>query len=354
MLDIKKMKAAINLISAEKKISKEKLIEIIESAIKTAYKKDYGTKDEVVNVKLDIEANSIEIVLEKTLVREVTNSSIEISFEELWDDAEWFVEGDTIEIDVTDEVMDSEFGESFWRIASQAARQVIIQKIGENEKEQTYELFKDKQWEIVSMKLEMVEWTKVVFDYNGNNIPLFKGEQVMTDNYIPGERMYIYIAEVSNEEWVGPKVVLSRKRAELVELLFWLYVPELNDGTITIDKVVRKAWFKTKLLVSSCFDQIDPIGTLVWPKWIRVKSVMDELFGEKIDIIKNSDDITEILAKAFTPATVEKVQLDEENQSAIVTVSAWHRSKAVWKGWLNIRMVSELTWYMISLKEQGE
>jgi transcription termination/antitermination protein NusA len=167
MLDVKKIEAAINQISAEKKIPKETLIDIIESAIKTAYKKDYGSKDENVIVKLDLDAGTIEISVEKTIVKEVTNPATEISFEELGEDGEGFEEWEMIEIDVTDDVMSSNFWDTFGRIASQAARQVIIQKIGDSEKQKIYELFKDKVGDSISMKVVMIESGKVIFDYNG-------------------------------------------------------------------------------------------------------------------------------------------------------------------------------------------
>lgn len=153
MLDIQKIEDAINMISTEKKIPKEKLIEIIEAAIKTAYKKDYGTRDENVNVKLNLDTHEIEITIEKIVVENVENEDTEISLEE----AEGFDIGDIVELDVTDEVMNEENAESFGRIASQAARQVIIQKIGESEKEKIYDLFADKEGQAIGMKIDLVE-----------------------------------------------------------------------------------------------------------------------------------------------------------------------------------------------------
>ena len=196
MLDIKQIEQAVNLISAEKKIPKEKLVEIIEAAIKTAYKKDYGKRDEEVNVKINFETESLEIAIEKTVVKEVENPALEISFEELWDDAENFSEWDVIELDVTDEVNLDDAAESFWIIAAGAARQVIIQKIGDSEKEKIYDLFEWKEGQIVNMKVEIVEWGKVIFDYNGNQIVLPKSEQVSRDVYTAGVRFFVYIAEV--------------------------------------------------------------------------------------------------------------------------------------------------------------
>ncbi len=353
MLDIKKIEAAINMISAEKKIAKEKLIDIIEAAIRTAYKKDYGNKDEKVNVKLNLEEGSIDISVEKTVVNEVTDPSTQISFEELGDDAEGFSEGDVIEIDVTDEVMSPEKLEVFGRIASQAARQVIIQKIGDTEKEKIYDLFVGKEGQAINMKVELVEGWKVVFDYNGNQVVLPKSEQVSKDDYRAGHRYYLYVAEVSQNEGGNPKVILSRKRPEIVPAIFAQFVPEVADGIVTIDRVVRFPGVKTKMLVSSNYEEIDPVGTLIGQKGMRVKSVMEEISGEKIDIVPNGDDVREVIRRALTPAEVVKVEIDAE-ESAKVYIKKDERAKAVGKSGVNVNLASELTGYRISLVEIEE
>lgn len=351
MLDVKKIEAAINLISSEKKISKEKLIEIIESALKTAYKKDYGTKDDKVNVKLNLDEWSIEITLEKTVVKTVENPSLEISFEELWDDAENFEEGDAIEIDVTDDLLSDDWWESFWRIASQAARQVIIQKIADSEKEKIYELFAWKEWQVVNMKVDLVEWWKVVFDYNWNQVILPKSEQNLKDNYVADARFYLLVAEVTNKELWNPRVILSRKRAELVPAIFEIFVPEIAEWIVTIDRIVRHPWIKTKLLVSSNYEQIDPVWTLIWQKGMRVKSVMEELSWEKIDVIPNWEDVREVIKRSLTPAIVLKVEVNEEKQLANVYINSEEKPRAVGKAGVNITLASELVWYRINLIE---
>lgn len=349
MLDVKQIEQAVNIISAEKKIPKEKLVEIIEAAIKTAYKKDYGKKDEEVNVKINFEDYSLEISVEKTVVKEVQNPALEISFDELGEDAESFEEWDIIELDVTDEVMKNDWWESFWRIASQAARQVIIQKIWDTEKEKIYELFEWKQGQIVNMKVELVEWWKVVFDYNWNQVFLPKSEQVSRDVYTPGARFYIYVAEVSKLENWASKVVLSRKNPELVSAIFAETVPEINDWIITIDEIVRQPWVKTKMLVSSNYEEIDPVWTLIWQKWIRVKSVMEELSWEKIDIIPNFWDLKDIIKKSLSPAEIIKVEVNEDEALAKVYINPEERAKAVWKNGLNVNLASKLIWYKISI-----
>lgn len=349
MLDLKEIKLAINYMAKEKNIDKEKIIEIIEAAIKTAYKKDYGHKDENVIVKLDLENESLEVTIEKTVVKEVTNPALEISFEELGEDGEGFEEGDTVEIDVTDDIQDWKVGDSFWRIASLAARQVIIQKIWDTEKEKIYELFEGRQGEVINVKIELVEWNKVLFEYQGNQIVLPKGEQVSRDNYVAWARFYLYIDEVSKNELWATKVVLTRKKAELVSAVFALNVPEINEWIIKIDNIVRHAGIKTKLLVSANSPEIDAVWTLIWQKWIRVKTVMDEFAWEKIDIIPNTEDKAEVIKKSLSPAEVLKVVVDEEQKSAEAYILPIERAKAVWKGWVNVNLASKLTWYKISI-----
>ena len=351
MLDLKQIEQAINIISIEKKIPREKLIEIIEAAIKTAYKKDYASRDEEITVKLDLENESIEITQEKTVVKEVTNSSLEISFEELGDAADDYKEWDIIELDVTDEIYWDDDWESFWRIASQAARQVIIQKIGDSEKEKIYDLFEWKEGQVINLKIDIIEWGKVIFDYNGNQIVLPKSEQVSRDEYAPGGRFSLYIAEVSKNEAGTPKVILSRKRPELVSAIFAEHVSEIGEEIISIDNIVRQAGVKTKLLVSTTFEEIDPVWTLIGQKGIRVKWVMDELSGEKIDIIANTWNIADILKKSLSPAEVLKVKVDEEKESAICYILPTERAKAVWKNGLNVNLASKLTGYRISIED---
>lgn len=351
MLDVQKIQAAINMIAAEKKIPKQKLVEIIEAALKTAYKKDFGDKDEKVNVHFDLESGEIEISVEKTVVKTVENPSLEISFEELGEDAEDFEEGDIIEIDVTEEVL-SRDGDVFGRIASQAARQVIIQKVADSEKEKIYELFAGKEGEVVKMRVDLVEGGKVVFDYNGNQVVLPKSEQVSRDSYVADNRLYLYVAEVSKEEGSLPKVVLSRKRPELVPAIFAEYVPEINEDIVNIDAVVRHPGVKTKILVSSNYDEIDPAGTLIGQRGMRVKAVMDELSGEKIDVIPNADDIREVITRSLTPAQVVKVEQNPESEDAYIAYIPYgERAKAVGRGGVNVNLASQLLGVRISVEE---
>lgn len=346
MLDLKKIEAAINHIAAERGIHRDDLIEIIESAIRTAYKKDYGAKDDVVNVTLDFESGDISVTLEKTVVEEVTNPNAEISKEELWDDADAFDFGDIIEIDVSDVLRDNQ--QVFGRIASQAARQVIIQKIGESEKAKVYDLFKDKQGEIVNVRVDMVENDRVFVEFNGSQVLLPRAEQVSRDKYVPGMRFHVFVKKVEDEGFGDPKIILSRKDPGLVAKLFELSTPELEDGTIEIVKIVREPGFKTKIIVASEFEEVDPAGALIWPKGIRVKAVVEELSGEKVDVINYTDNARELVAQSLNPANIIDVQFDDQ-WVAQVTVPKSDEVRAIGRSGGNVRLAEQLTGYRIRL-----
>lgn len=347
MIDIRKIEAAINQISSEKKISRDKLLEIIEAAIKTAYKKDFGNKDSNVNVKIDVDSGTIEIGLEKTIVETVENPELEIALEDLGEDGEGFTLGDTIELDVTDEVVTSE---GFGRIASQAARQVIVQKIQETEKEKIFNLFKDKEGQIVNLKVELVEKNRVIYDYNGTQVVLPKSEQVSKDRYVPGQRMYLYVARIEEDAMTGPRVVLTRRDKELVVKLFEANVPELEEGSVEIVSIARIPGLKTKLIAATEYDEIDPAGSLIGPKGIRVKSVVDELFGEKVDIINYAPDMRDLAKKALVPGEVVDVIVDEDSRTITATVTSEEKPKVLGKGGTNINLASELLGYKIILE----
>ncbi len=347
MIDLKKIEAAINQIGAEKKISKEKLLDIIEAAIKTAYRKDFGSKDSEVHVKIDIPHNTIEISVEKMVVEVVVDPGMEIALSDLGEDADGFEIGDMIEMDVTEEVLSSE---GFGRIASQAARQVIVQKIQETEKEKIFNLFRDKEGEVVSLRVELVEKNRVIFDYNGNQVVLPKSEQVSKDHYVPGARMYLYVGKVEEDTLVGPRVTLTRKDKELVTKLFEMNVPELEDGTVEIVSLVRIPGVKTKLIVATEYDEVDPAGSLIGPKGIRVRAVVDELFGEKIDIINYTPDMRDLARASLVPGEVNNVVVDEDQKLITATVTSEEKPKVLGKGGININLASELLGYKIILE----
>ena len=346
MFDITKIKAAIEQIAAEKKIGKEKLVEIIESAIKTAYKRDYASKDTNVNVKLDMVTGKLDVSVEKTIVETVEDEDIEISYEDVGGEESGFVIGDTVEIDVSEEFMNSE---GFGRIASQAAKQVIVQKIGETEKEKLYHLFKDKVDTIVNMRVELVEKNRVVFDYNGHQVVLPRSEQNSADKYVPGQRMNLYIRGCEIDPVTGPRVILSRKDKELVVKLFEMSTPELEEGVVEIVSIARLPGVKTKIIVASDDEDVDPAGCLIGPKGMRVRTIVDELFGEKIDILNYTTNQKEMVRRALVPGIVEDIEIDEETTTIRATVKDEEKAKVLGRGGTNINIAGGLLGYRISL-----
>ncbi len=346
MFDITKIKAAIEQIAAEKKIGKEKLVEIIEHAIKTAYKRDYASKDTNVNVKLDMSTGKLDVSVEKTIVETVEDEDIEISYEDVGGEESGFIIGDTVEIDVSEEFMNSE---GFGRIASQAAKQVIVQKIGETEKEKLYHLFKDKVDTIVNMRVELVEKNRVVFDYNGHQVVLPRSEQNSSDKYIPGQRMNLYIRGCEIDPVTGPRVILSRKDKELVVKLFEMSTPELEEGVVEIVSIARMPGVKTKIIVASDDEDVDPAGCLIGPKGMRVRTIVDELFGEKIDILNYTTNQKEMVRRALVPGIVEDIEIDEETTTIRATVKDEEKAKVLGRGGTNINIAGDLLGYRISL-----
>ena len=346
MLDLQNIQSAIDIISAEKKIPKEKLVEIIEHAIKTAYKRDFASKDSEVNVHLDMNTGKLEISILKEVVEEVEDEDLEISYEEIGGADSGYEIGDMVELDVSDDI---ESFDDFGRIAAQAAKNVIVQKIGETEKEKLYHLFKDKEDTIVGMRVELVEKNRVIFDYNGNQVVLPKSEQNSKDRYTPGQRMQLYVRKVEIDETTGPRVVLSRKDKELVVKLFENNTPELEEGVVEIVSIARMPGIKTKIIVASDDTDIDPAGCLIGPKGMRVRTIVDELFGEKIDILNYTTNKEEMVRRALVPGVVEKIEINDENNIITATVRDSEKAKVLGRGGTNINIAGELLGYRINL-----
>ena len=346
MLDLQNIQSAIDIISAEKKIPKEKLVEIIEHAIKTAYKRDFASKDSEVNVHLDMNTGKLEISILKEVVEEVEDDDLEISYEEIGGADSGYEIGDMVELDVSDDI---ESFDDFGRIAAQAAKNVIVQKIGETEKEKLYHLFKDKEDTIVGMRVELVEKNRVIFDYNGNQVVLPKSEQNSKDRYTPGQRMQLYVRKVEIDETTGPRVVLSRKDKELVVKLFENNTPELEEGVVEIVSIARMPGIKTKIIVASDDTDIDPAGCLIGPKGMRVRTIVDELFGEKIDILNYTTNKEEMVRRALVPGVVEKIEINDENNIITATVRDSEKAKVLGRGGTNINIAGELLGYRINL-----
>lgn len=336
---------ALEQIEKEKGISKDVIIEAIEKSLLDACKKDFGKSDNV-TVNMDRETGAIEVYAAKTVVEEVVDDATEIAIEKALMISKKHAVGDIVNIEITPK--------NFGRIAAQQARSVIVQTIKEEEKKALYEHFYCKEKDVV---------TGVVQRYVGKNISvslddkmdalLMENEQVKSEHYRPTDRIKLYIVEVK-ETNKGPKVVVSRTHPELVKRLFEKEVTEVADGTVEIKSISREAGSRSKIAVWSNDPNVDPVGACVGMNGNRVNTIVDDLKGEKIDIITWNEDPAIFIENALSPSKVVDVKVDEDEKSAQVVVPDYQLSLAIGKEGQNARLAARLTGYKIDIKSESQ
>lgn len=336
---------ALEQIEKEKGISREVIIEAIEKSLLDACKKDFG-KSENITVNMDRETGAIEVFAAKTVAEEVTDDATEISLEKALLISSKHAVGDIVNVEITPK--------NFGRIAAQQARSVIVQTIKEEEKKALYEHFYCKEKDVV---------TGVVQRYVGKNISvslddkmdalLMENEQIKSEHYRPTDRIKLYIVEVK-ETNKGPKVIVSRTHPELVKRLFEKEVTEVADGTVEIKSISREAGSRSKIAVWSNDPNVDPVGACVGMNGNRVNAIVDDLKGEKIDIITWSEDPSVFIENSLSPSKVVSVNVDEEEKSAQVVVPDYQLSLAIGKEGQNARLAARLTGYKIDIKSESQ
>lgn len=336
---------ALEQIEKEKGISREVIIEAIEKSLLDACKKDFGKCDNI-TVNMDRETGAIEVYAAKTVVEEVTDDATEISLEKALMISSKHVAGDIVNVEITPK--------NFGRIAAQQARSVIVQTIKEEEKKALYEHFYCKEKDVV---------TGVVQRYVGKNISvslddkmdalLMENEQIKSEHYRPTDRIKLYIVEVK-ETNKGPKVIVSRTHPELVKRLFEKEVTEVADGTVEIKSISREAGSRSKIAVWSNDPNVDPVGACVGMNGNRVNAIVDDLRGEKIDIITWSEDPAIFIENSLSPSKVVSVNVNEEEKSAQVVVPDYQLSLAIGKEGQNARLAARLTGYKIDIKSESQ
>ena len=336
---------ALNQLQKEKNIEKEVIMQAIEDSLVAACNRDFG-KNAIVKVNMDREKGAISVFVEKTVVEEVEDSATEISLEDAKMRDIHYELGDVVNIEVTPK--------NFGRIAAQHARSVIVQKIKEEERRVLYEHFSHKEKDIV---------TGVVQRYNGKNIcislddktdaVLTEKEQVKGEVFHPTDRIKLYIIEVKDTN-KGPKILVSRTHPELVKRLFEKEVAEVYDGTVEIKSIAREAGSRTKIAVASNDPNVDPVGACVGINGARVNAIVNDLKGEKIDIITWSDDPAVLIENALSPSNVISVDVDPEEKSARVVVPDYQLSLAIGKEGQNARLAAKLTGYKIDIKSESQ
>ena len=320
---------AIDELEKEKHISKDILFEAIETALVSAYKKNYGTSQNV-RVDIDRETGDIAVLMRLEVVEEVTDDMIEISLEEAQEIDPRYEIGDFIEFQVTP----GDFG----RIAAQTAKQVVVQRIREAERGMIFDDFITRQGEIITGLVQRKSGETLFVDVGRTEGILPANEQVRGEHYEVNQRIKAYIMDVKKTT-KGPQVFLSRSHPGLVKRLFELEVPEIADGTVEIKGIAREAGSRTKIAVYTEFENVDPVGACVGTRGSRVQAIVDELHGEKIDIIPWSDIPEELISNVLSPAKVERVIIADV---------------AIGREGQNVRLAAKVSGWKIDIKSQSQ
>jgi len=343
-MDVVEFVEAVDQLAAEKGIAKELLFEAVEAALVSAYKKNFSSLQNV-RVDLNRQSGKIKVFSQKTVVEAVDNPMEEISLRDALKISPVFTCGDLAEVEVTPK--------NFGRIAAQAAKQVVIQKIREAERDKIYEEFSNRESEAVTGIVQNTEQDNVFIDIGKTEAILPPSEQLNGDVYESQARMKFFVLEVKNSP-KGPQVFVSRTHPSLIKRLFEAEVPEIFDGTVEIKAVSREAGQRSKIAVWSDNPDVDPVGACVGPKGMRVQAVVNELRGEKIDIVRWSPDAEAFVANALSPAKVTEVFVTDEERIAKVIVPDSQLSLAIGKEGQNARLAAKLTSWKIDIRSESQ
>ncbi len=335
---------AVEDLEREKSISKDLLIEAIESALVSAYKKNYGTSQNV-RVNIDRETGDIDVFMRKDIVEEVADPFVEVDVAEAKEIDPAYEVGDIMEYQVTP--MD------FGRIAAQTAKQVVVQRIRETERGMIYDDYINRQTEVVTGVIQRISNDKVFINMGRAEGILNVNEQIPGEKYRVNQRLKVYVMDVKKTT-KGPQVFLSRTHPGLVKRLFELEVPEIQDGIVEIKSISREAGSRTKIAVCTYDENVDPVGACVGTRGNRVQAVVEELSGEKIDIITWSEEPGKLISSALSPAKVEMVLIDEEEKAATVVVPDFQLSLAIGKEGQNVRLAAKLCGWKIDIKSHSQ
>ncbi|WP_130807042.1 transcription termination factor NusA [Senegalia massiliensis] len=334
---------ALDEIGKEKGISKEILIEAIEAALISAYKRNFGSSQNV-EVVIDNTTGDVKVYAQKDVVEQVEDELLEISLEDAKEIDNRYSIGDVINIEVTPK--------NFGRIAAQTAKQVVVQRIREAERDIIYGDFINRENEIVTGIIQKLN-NNVLVDLGKTEGILLPAEQIPNETYNHNDRIKAYIIEVKKTS-KGPQILLSRSHPGLVKRLFELEVPEIQEGIVDIFSISREAGSRTKIAVYSNNENVDPVGACVGQNGTRVKAVVDELNGEKIDIVNWSKDPSVFIANSLSPAKVLDVQINEDEKSASIIVPDYQLSLAIGKEGQNARLAAKLTGWKIDIKSETQ
>lgn len=329
-------------IEKEKGISKDIVLDALSSALLSAYKKNFGAVQDA-KVLIDEKTGEIKVYARKNVVETVEDRECEVSVEDAKKVNPNYEAGDVLETEVTPS--------AFGRIAAQTARQVVLQRIREAEREKAFDEFSDRENDIMTATVRKIDRRNIMLEIGDTESVLMPNEQVKNDNYKPGDKFKVFVVEVANSV-KGVHLVVSRSHPGLVRRLFELEVPEIKKGVIEIKGLTREPGSRSKVAVMSTVEGVEAVGTCIGPKGMRVQAIIDELRGEKIDIIRYSDDPAEYVTQALSPAKVLSITVDEEKKMCSVIVPSDQLSLAIGKEGQNARLAARLTGWKIDLKAE--
>ena len=336
---------ALEELSIEKGINKDYILDAIETALVTAYKRNFNSQENV-KIVIDEEKASIKVYSLKEVVEEVFDPAIEIDL----DSAKKINKKAKLEDIVEVEITPANFG----RISAQTAKQVIIQKLREAEREIVFTEYSDRQGEIVSGMIQRVDKNLVIVDLGRLEGIMTANEQIPNEEYHVNDKIKAYVVEVQKNNKGVPQMLISRTHPGFVRRLFELEIPEIYEGLIEIKNIVREPGSRTKIAVYSKDMNIDPVGSCVGPRGIRIQNILNELKEEKIDVVEWSEDPVQYIASALSPATVLAVDIDEENMTSKVVVPDNQLSLAIGKDGQNARLSAKLTGWKIDIKSESQ
>lgn len=335
---------ALNQIEKEKGIDKEVIFEAIETSLVSACKKNFGTSQNI-KVVINRETGDVACYAQKEVVEEVEDDMLQISLEDARNINPYFIVGDIIDIEVTPK--------NFGRISAQTAKQVVVQKFREAEREILYNQYITKEKDIMTGIVQRRERKNVIVQLGKIDAILTPNEQIPTEEYNFMDRIKVYVLEVK-QSTKGPQIYVSRTHPELVKRLFEQEVPEVYDGTVEIKSIAREAGSRTKIAVYTRDKNVDALGACVGQNGYRVNVIVNELKGEKIDVINWSEDPKEFIAAALSPSKVLAVAINEQDQSAKIVVPDHQLSLAIGKEGQNARLSAKLTGWRIDIKSETQ
>ncbi len=340
-MDFKQLAVAIKAIAEEKNLPESAVQEVVEQALAAAYRRDYGDREQEIRVTMNLNTGEVDAYVTKEVVDEVENDAFEISLKDAQVMRKNAKVGETVEL--------HEKVESFGRVAAQTAKQVILQRLREAEREIVMAEFEDKIGTVINAVVSRVEGNIVRIDLGHAQGIMPRSEQIQGERYYPGQRIKVFLKDIERG-FRGPQLVVSRGNTQFVEWLFRSEVPEMDSGAVEIKAIAREAGVRSKLAVASNVQGVDPVGTFVGGHGTRVNAVMSEIGEqEKIDIIVFAEDPSEYIINALSPTKVSKVKLDKDATKAQVVVPEDQLSIAIGKGGQNVRLASKLTGYELDI-----